>query len=51
MSVKSRIKKRTHKFGIELPGPVHEAYEINNKNENHFWRDAIIKEMKNNRVA
>ena len=50
-AVKSRMKKKTHKFGIEVPSTVTEALELDRQNENNFWRDAIAKEMKNVRVA
>ena len=50
-SVRSRIKKKTCKYGIELPGTVEEAYKLDIKNGNTHWRDAIAKEMKNVRVA
>jgi hypothetical protein len=43
--------KRTHKFGIELPKTVNEALELDKKNGNTFWADAIAKEMKDVRVA
>jgi len=49
--VRSRLKKKTHKFGIEIPATVEEAYRLDAKNKNTFWRDAIAKEMKNVRVA
>jgi hypothetical protein len=38
--------KRTHKFGIELPKTNNKALEIDKKNGNTFWSDAIAKEMK-----
>ncbi len=38
--------KWTHKFGIELPKTVKEALELDKKNGNIFWADAIAKEMK-----
>ncbi len=38
--------KRTHKFGIELPKTIKEALELDKKNGNTFWADAIAKEMK-----
>lgn len=49
--VASRMWKRTYKFGIEVPGNVREAYELDIKNKNDYWKLAIAKEMKNNRVA
>lgn len=43
--VKSRYWKTTHKFGLELPHSVEEAFRINQRNGNHFWREVIEKEM------
>jgi hypothetical protein len=47
--VKSRYWKTTHKFGIELPHSVAEAFAIDAQNGNNFWRDAIHKEMSKSR--
>jgi hypothetical protein len=41
-----RNLKRTHKFGIEVPRTVKEALELDKKNGDTFWADAIAKEMK-----
>lgn len=49
--VKSRYWKTTHKFGIRLPKTVAEALQIDEENNNTFWRDAIEKEMKTVSVA
>jgi hypothetical protein len=38
--------KRTHKFGIELPKTIKEAFALDKKNGNTFWADAIAKEVK-----
>ena len=46
-----RFLKRTHKFGIEVPKTVKEALELDKKNGNTLWADAIAKEMKDVRVA
>ena len=50
-SVRARVRKFTHKYGIEIPRTVEDAHRIDEKNGNHFWRDAIIKEMENLKVA
>jgi hypothetical protein len=47
----SHYLKRTHKFGIELSKTVKEALELDKKNGNTFWADAIAKEMKDICVA
>ncbi len=46
-----RYLKRMHKVGIELPKTVKEAFELDRKNGNTLWADAIAKEMKDVRVA
>jgi hypothetical protein len=38
--------KRTCKFGIEVPKTVKEALDLDRKNGNTLWADAIAKEMK-----
>eukprot|EP00804_Cyclotella_cryptica_P028067 CCRYP_017276-RA/>CCRYP_017276-RA protein AED:0.08 eAED:0.14 QI:0/0/0/1/0.25/0.2/5/0/724 len=43
----ARYHKRTHKYGIELPKTVEEAYAIDRATGTTFWHDAIEKEMKN----
>ena len=45
--MKSRIRKTTHKYGIELPTRQAHAYAIDTMNKNTFGRDAINKEMLN----
>ena len=34
--IKSHVKKKTHKFGLEIPANVQEAYRIDERNENTF---------------
>ena len=41
----------THKFGIEMPKTVKEALELNKRNNNTLWADAISKELKNIQFA
>jgi len=43
--------KKNMKFGIEVPTSVDHALEIDKKNGNSFWADAIAKEMKDVRIA
>lgn len=50
-AVKARVKKKTHMYGVEVPRSVREAYDLDVKNGDTKWRDAISKEMKNVRVA
>lgn len=50
-AVKSRLRRVTHKYGIEVPTTIEHAFKIDEANNNTFWRDAIEKEMKNVGVA
>ena len=43
--------KRNHKFGIKIPTSVKDALEIDKKNSNTYWADAIATKMKNVRAA
>eukprot|EP00804_Cyclotella_cryptica_P021920 CCRYP_000874-RA/>CCRYP_000874-RA protein AED:0.26 eAED:0.26 QI:0/0/0/1/1/1/2/0/446 len=47
----ARYHMQTHKYGIELPKTVEEAYAINCATDTTFWHDGIEKEMKNLHVA
>ena len=49
--VTTRVRKKTHKYGICIPSSVKEAYELDKLNGNTFWRDAILKEMLNVSIA
>jgi hypothetical protein len=42
----TRYLKRTHKFGIEVPKTVKEVLDLDCKNGNTLWVDAIAKKMK-----
>ena len=50
-AVKNQIRKTTHKYGIEEPRDVEHAHEIDLRNGNTMWRDALKKEMYNVGVA
>ncbi len=50
-AVNSRVKKQTHKFGLEVPTSVEHARRIDASNGNTMWYDAIAKEMYNVSVA
>ena len=47
----TRYLKRTHKFGIEVPKTVAEAHDLDRKNGNTLWMDAIAREMREVRKA
>jgi hypothetical protein len=44
-AMNTRYQKRTHKFGIRLPKTVEEALRLDRENGNHYWHDAIAKEI------
>ena len=46
-AVKNRIRRMTHKYGIKISRDVEHAHEIDARNGNTLWRDAIKKEMYN----
>ena len=50
-AVNSRVKKVTHKYGIEVPKSVKDAIRIDKANGNTYWQDALAKEMKNVGIA
>ena len=50
-AVRNKMKQKTHKYGVEIPGSVQHAYDIDKRCGNNYWRDAIKKEMKNVMVA
>ena len=50
-AVKHRLVKKNFKYGHHGPNTVQEAYELDKRNGNTRWRDAIAKEMKNVIVA
>ena len=50
-AVKTRIRKTTHKYGVEIPTSLAHAEEIDARNGNHFWREAIALEIQNVGVA
>ena len=50
-AMKTRLQKTTHKYGIEIPTSVDHAMEVNRKNGNTMWRDALALEMFNVGVA
>ena len=47
----SRTKKKSHKYGIEVPKDVRHALELDRINGNTLWADAIKLEMTEVRVA
>ena len=50
-AVKARVPRMTHKYGIEVPKSVNHAKEIDSKNGNSLWMDALQLEMKTILIA
>ena len=50
-AIKMRIRKTSHKYSIEIPTSVEHTMEIDWRNGNTMWRDALALEMFNVRVA
>lgn len=50
-SVNSRVQRKTHKYGIEVPRSFKEAMALDAKNGNDLWRKAYLKEMSQVNVA
>ena len=50
-AVSNRVRQTTHKYGIEVPRSVAEAKDIDARNNNRYWQNAIDKEMKNVEIA
>ena len=50
-AMKGRLRKMTHKYGIEMPTSVDHVMEIDRKNGNTMWKDALALEMYNVGVA
>jgi len=42
-AVKARVKVKTHKYGVQVPMTLQEAYELDTKNGNKLWEKAIHK--------
>jgi len=49
--VKSKYWRNTHKFGIEIPKSVEEAYKIDRSTGTNHWSRAIEKEIRNVRIT
>jgi hypothetical protein len=49
--VKARVRKKTHKYGIEVPTSLVRAKELDRINGNTLWIDALKLEMHNVGVA
>jgi hypothetical protein len=45
--MKARIRKTTHKYGVEIPVTLDHAFKLDRENGNTLWRDGLAKEMLN----
>jgi hypothetical protein len=50
-AVNSHVFRTSHKYGIGLPTSVKHPIDIDCKNKNIFWQDALKKEMGNVCIA
>ena len=50
-AINKRIRKTTHKYGIEIPRDVRHARELDQVNGDDFWVKAIEKDMTNVGIA
>jgi hypothetical protein len=50
-SVKAKVRKKTHKYGIEVPTSVAHAKELDRINGNTLWIDALKLEIYNVGIA
>ena len=46
-----KVRRTSHKYGIEVPRTLEEALALDEKNSNKYWSDAVGKEMGNIMVA
>ena len=49
--VQAQFRKTTHKYGVELPSIINNAKQLDSKNNNSLWCDALAEEMYNVGVA
>ena len=50
-AAKNQIRRMTHKYAVKIPRDVEHAHEIDARNGNTLWRDALKKDMYNVGVA
>jgi hypothetical protein len=51
LAVKARVRRKTHKYGIEVPTSFVRAKELDRFNGNTLWTDALKLEKHNVGVA
>ena len=50
-AIKWRIRKTTHKYGIEIPTSIKHGHRLVKENGNNLWRETNATKMHNVRVA
>ena len=45
VAIHTRVRRKTHKFGLRVPNNVAKAKAIDDENRNTLWQDALAKEM------
>ena len=50
-SASARVRKSSHKYGIEVPTSIGHALRIDKENKNTLWMDALLLEMETINVA
>ena len=50
-SINSRVVYVTNKYSIQVPRTLEEAKELDRRNNNRYWQDAIDKEIRNVKVS
>ena len=50
-AVSAGVRKVSHKYGIQIPSSIKEAFELDKTNGDTYWHDALEKEMKNLKIA
>ena len=50
-AVNTRVKQKSHKYGIEIPTSIKDALRLDKENGNSFWTDSVNLEMSNVGIA
>jgi hypothetical protein len=50
-AINSRVRKTTHKYGVEVPLTIEQAIKLDTINNDRLWQDAIDREMPNVAIA
>ena len=50
-AINSRVRRTTHKYGVEVPLTIEQAIKLDTINNDRLWQDAIDREMPNVAIA